>query len=525
MYKHYILCLMSICLFISLSYCKRLQNVLVLIGDDAGFESPVYNNNICKTPNLMKLAERSVIFKQAYTSVSSCSPSRSAILSGLPQHQNGMYGLHHSVHHFNSFDKVQSLPLLLQKAGIRTGIIGKKHVGPEYVYPFDFSQTEENHSILQIGRNITYMKNYLRQFLNSNDTRPFFMYIGFHDPHRCGATHPEYGSFCEKFGNGEPGMGSIVDWQPVHYKPDDVIVPYFVQDTPIARADIAAQYTTISRLDQGIGLMIKELELAGVLDDTLIIYSSDNGIPFPNGRTNLFDAGMAEPMLISSPYNTQRWAQQSDAMVSLVDIVPTVLEWFGLHYPDYKLNKQPVKLTGKSLLPILSEEPTNGWDHVYASHDLHEVTMYYPMRVLRNRQFKLIHNLNYKMPFPIDQDFYLSPTFQDILTRTRHKENLNWTKSLKTYYYRTQWELYDILNDPQELNNLAYNKQYLDVIKSLKIELNQWQNVTADPWICAPNGVLEASGTYKSHPSCLPLDNDTDEEDDELINRYTVHIN
>ena len=81
--------------------------------------------------------------------------------------------------------------------------------------------------------------------------RPFFLYIGFHDPHRCGHTNPEYGQFCEKFGNGDPGMGLIPDWTPSIYQPDDVIVPYFVPETPVARADIAAQYTTVSRLDQG----------------------------------------------------------------------------------------------------------------------------------------------------------------------------------------------------------------------------------------------------------------------------------
>ena len=77
------------------------------------------------------------------------------------------------------------------------------------------------------------------------------MYVAFHDPHRCGHTHPEYGMFCEKFGSGGSGFGVIPDWKPVYYRPEDVVVPYFVPDTPAARQDIAAQYTTISRLDQG----------------------------------------------------------------------------------------------------------------------------------------------------------------------------------------------------------------------------------------------------------------------------------
>ena len=101
-------------------------------------------------------------------------------------------------------------------------------------------------------------------------------------------------------------------------------------------------------------------------------------------------------------------------MVSLLDIVPTVLDWFSLAYPNYTLNNHHVQLTGRSLLPLLNNEPSGGddWDHVYASHNLHEITMYYPMRVLRTQQYKLIHNLNYAMPFPIDQDFYISNTFQ-----------------------------------------------------------------------------------------------------------------
>ena len=81
--------------------------------------------------------------------------------------------------------------------------------------------------------------------------RPFFLYVGFHDPHRCGHTHPEFGEFCEFFGNGETGMGLIPDWHPITYDPTQVEVPHFVQDTLLARRDIAAQYTAISRLDQG----------------------------------------------------------------------------------------------------------------------------------------------------------------------------------------------------------------------------------------------------------------------------------
>ena len=144
---------------------------------------------------------------------------------------------------------------------------------------------------------------------------------------------------------------------------------------------------------------------------------------------------------------------------------------------------------------------------VYGSHSLHEVTMYYPMRTLRNKCYKLIHNLNNAMPFPIDQDFYISPTFQDMLSRTIHHQQLPWIKTLDQYYNRDAWELYNVCLDYKELNNLANRTPYVKMFEKLKMQLHDWQNVTADPWICSPGGVLENCGAYKKQPQCMALDN------------------
>ncbi|XP_059764696.1 N-sulphoglucosamine sulphohydrolase isoform X1 [Balaenoptera ricei] len=481
----------------------RPRNVLLILADDGGFESGAYNNSAITTPHLDALARRSLVFRNAFTSVSSCSPSRASLLTGLPQHQNGMYGLHQDVHHFNSFDRVQSLPLLLGRAGVLTGIIGKKHVGPETVYPFDFAYTEENGSVLQVGRNITRIKLLVRKFLQTRDNRPFFLYVAFHDPHRCGHSQPQYGAFCEKFGNGESGMGQIPDWTPQTYNPKDVQVPYFVPDTPAARADLAAQYTTISRMDQGIGLVLQELRGAGVLNDTLVIFTSDNGIPFPSGRTNLYWPGTAEPMLVSSPEHPKRWGQVSEAYVSLLDLTPTILDWFSIPYPSYAIfGSKNVQLAGRSLLPALEAEPP--WTTVFGSQSHHEVTMSYPMRSVHHQNFHLVHNLHFKMPFPIDQDFYISPTFQDLLNRTTAGRRTGWYKDLHHYYYRERWELFDRSQDPHETQNLATDPRYAQVLELLQTQLVKWQWETHDPWVCAPNGVLEE----KLSPQCRPLHNE-----------------
>lgn len=138
-------------------------------ADDGGFEMGAYRNRICQTPNLDSLAKNSLIFNNAFTSVSSCSPSRASILTGQPSHQNGMYGLHQGVHNFNAFEKVQSIPNILRKHNVRTGIIGKKHVGPPDVFKFDFERTEEQYPINQVGRNITNIKLLVQEFLKTQN--------------------------------------------------------------------------------------------------------------------------------------------------------------------------------------------------------------------------------------------------------------------------------------------------------------------------------------------------------------------
>ena len=178
---------------------------------------------------------------------------------------------------------------------------------------------------------------------------------------------------------------------------------------------------------------------------------------------------------------------------------------------------QGVQLLNPPYLSVCSQEgvslpATSSRTAIFASHDLHECTMYYPMRSIRTHEFHLIHNLNFRMPFTIDQDFFASPTFQDLLERTRLGQPLHWYKTLRDYYYRPQWELYDIRIDPREEVNLAGKEDYAQVFTNLKEQLNTWQNITADPWICAPDGVLEFQGNYKAHPRCLSLENGLKDE-------------
>lgn len=501
------LTLFSVINFGTYASAGEIKNVLLLLADDAGFEMGAYLNKFCQTPNLDKLARKGLLFNNAFTSVSSCSPSRAQILTGQASHASGMYGLHQGVHNFNALPGIPTLPNVVREksqGAILSGIIGKKHVGSSEDFKFDFEQTEEQHSINQIGRNITLMKLYARDFLKQakSGAKPFFLMIAFHDPHRCGHITPQYGEFCERWGSGEEGMGTIPDWKPIYYDWRNLQVPAYLPDTDVVRQELAAQYMTMSRLDQGVGLMLKQLQDFGFDDNTLVIFTSDNGPPFPLGRTNLYEHGIRSPFILSSPNPKDRHLETTAAMTSLQDIFPTILDVFHMT----RDNSSASDSYTKSLLPLLqAEPPTHEDDAVFGSHNYHEITMDYPMRMIRTRRYKLIHNLNYWSYFPIDQDFYTSPTFQQILNATMHHRQLPWYKNLLAYYQRPEWELYDIKSDSLERYNLADKPKYKETLQSLKKRLLQWQVDTNDPWRCAPHAVLQAQGVFKKNPVCLSL--------------------
>jgi N-sulfoglucosamine sulfohydrolase len=140
--------------------------------------------------------------------------------------------------------------------------------------------------------------------------------------------------------------------------------------------------------------------------------------------------------------------------------------------------------------------------------------MAYPMRVIETRDFRLIHNINYKMPYPIASDLAESPTFQSILRNVSRHEPVIWYRKLHNYYYRPQWELYDHRSDPRELVNVANETSYAKVLTDLKTRLYTWLNETSDFWICSPGGVLvldkpkPSSFVNQVQPWCMDMYND-----------------
>ncbi len=430
------------------------RNVLLIVADDLGRQLGCYGDRVARTPHIDALAADGTRFDWAFCTTSSCSPSRSVILTGLQNHANGQYGLQHATHNFTTRPFVKSLPVLLGQAGYRTCSIGKVHVQPEELYKFDRYANDG----IAGGRNPVRMAANAEKFIREDDTRPFFIYFCPTDPHRAQhgfANDADY-----------PGVTAV------KFDTQKIPVPHFLPDQPEVRAELAEYYQSIARVDQGVGRLVEALTATGHLDDTLILFVSDNGPPFPGAKTNLYDSGTRLPLIVRSP-DQKHSGIVSQALVNWTDLVPTILVYTGAKAPPYALH-------GRSLVPILDAAAPEGWDEIYQSHSFHEVTMYYPMRSIRTRKYHYILNLAHALPYPFASDLFDSPTWQGVLKRNDTQYG---NRTVEAYVHRPRDELYDLEADRQETVNLAGRPEQAKVLAELREKVAAWQKKTDDPWL------------------------------------------
>lgn len=439
-------------------------NVVLVVSDDHGIEAlGCYGNPVIQTPNLDALAADGTRFTQAFCNASSCSPSRSAILTGLQNHANGMYGLAHDINHFSCLDGTVTLPARMKEAGFRTGRVGKMHYAPESLFPFDFGFPHD-----EFLRDDVRMSKACKPFIEENG--PFFLYWCSWNPHRGAGPLQSNPLKPDRFGN--PLESYPGDTEQV-YDESKVIVPSFMSDMPEVRAELAQYYQSISRMDRGVGELIKILKEAGKYDNTLIIYVSDNGSAFPGAKTTLYEPGMNLPCIVKAPGRDV--GVVNDALVSWVDITPTILDFTGVFAEENAFHGQSFKqCVGQPTTP-------NGWhSEIFASHSFHALTGYYPMRVIRSAQYKFIWNIAWPLTYPTGRDVWKGATWKAI---EREQPEYFGLRRMQDYMHRPEFELYDLAADPNELTNLADKPEYAAQVSDFIEKIKTLQEQTSDPWL------------------------------------------
>ncbi len=474
------------------------RNVIFFITDDESPTLGCYGDPVAVTPAIDEIAADGTLFLNAFATTASCSASRSVVMSGLHNHLNGQYGHQHSYHKFESFKNVASLslPRVMANAGYRTGHIGKYHVAPEQVYRY------ENYFKAN-SRNAVEMADKVKDFITADDEKPFFLYFGTSDPHRGGGNDKtsKLELKANLFGN-KPNKESFPGVDEVFYDPAKVTIPHFLTDTPETREELVQYYQSCSRIDRGVGRLMKILKESGQWEKTLFVFTSDHGMAFAGGKTTVYEGGLRVPFVVRNPYEENRGVKHN-GMISHVDITPSLLDFAGGLNPKSNAPNQMVdakkfwkdfpevakdnlgpaikKYHGKSWISILGKPDAEHWPSIFASHTFHEIQMYYPMRVIRDKEYKLIWNIAHGLPYPFASDLWAASSFQ-----AQFQKSLDAPYGQKTvgeYINRPKFEFYKIGEDPHEASNLASDPAYAEKLAEYQEKLKEFQKKMKDPWV------------------------------------------
>ncbi|ORX38013.1 alkaline-phosphatase-like protein [Kockovaella imperatae] len=464
------------------------QNVLLIIADDLGKYINSYGCQSVTTPNLTKFTDEAVRFTHAFACTPSCSGSRSTIFTGLHTHENGQYGLAWGPHgHFQTYEHVESMPRLFNEAGYLTGVLGKVHVGPPAVYPWKWMRESES-------RDVAWIADQAKEFFQEAGSDAFHLTVAFHDPHRDVKSR---GGFANDW-KYDPRV-ELLD-----VKESQVEVPPWLTDCAETRQELVEYYKAIHRFDQGVGMVLQALADSGLADSTLVMITSDNGPPFINSKTTLYEAGIDLPLLIRRPGGPKGIVNPN--MVSFTDLLPTMLDWAQIRpkmsdqdTEIHLFKASPSPRRGRSLLSILSDHtvvPSPDWqDAVFGSHTFHEFQNYWPTRIMRTRRFKYHRNIAWQLDFPFATDLYASLSFEGI--RNLPPPVMLGRRPFKNYIRRSAEELYDIEADPLEVDNLVDNLEYAETLKEMRTALEKWQQTTRDLFLYRDGASIQALIRYE----------------------------
>ena len=456
-------------------------NFLFIIFDDLSWNSVgAYGCEWVKTPNLDRVAKEGVRFQHAFTSNPKCSPCRASILTGRNSWQLEELSVHNSI-----FPKKWAVfPDLLEAAGYAVGLTGKgwgpgDHTGQGWTRnpagpSFDEHKSEP--PATGIGKN-----DYARNFEAFLDQRkdpqaPFSFWMGFQEPHRAYELHS--GTRLGK-------------------KLEDITVPPYFPDVRAVRSDLADYAIEVEWADQHIGKAMEILKSRGELDNTLIVITSDHGMPFPYVKGQIHEDGFRLPFVA-------RWGEGIkpgrvvEDFVNVRDIAPTFLELAGV--------EKHAQITGTSLVPLLKAEKS-GWLTEERKvmlvgkerHDLGRPNRWgYPVRAIRTPEFLYVHNYHPERWPACDPETNFgncddSPTKEVIKLLGGYYFNLS-------FHFRPADELYDLRNDPHGVKNLANDPAFADTMAGLKKEMLERLKAEGDPRALGNGTIFDTYEYVKQSP-------------------------
>ncbi len=448
-------CLVAVVLTLTLPVASagaadaKRPNFLIVMADDCTYNDlPLYGGANARTPNIDRLASQGLVFNRAYLAEAMCQPCRAELYTGQYPLRNGC-----AWNHSASRPTATSMPMHLGRVGYRVGLAGKVHVVPPKAFPFEKVAGFEPGCV----RNPTRPHDLkpAREFFTRRGDQPFCLVIALVEPHVPWVM----------------GDASV-------YPPKKIALPPNLADTQRTREDYGRYLAEITYMDSQVGEILKTLEQSGQADNTLVLFTSEQGSQFPGCKWTNWDTGLHTALIARWPGRVAV-GKRTDAMVQYADVLPTLLQAAGGDASEHVYD-------GRSFLPVLLGEKIEHREYAYGIHNNIPEGPAYPIRTVFDGRYRYIRNLT---PGEIYIEKHLmgvqgngalnNPYWGTWVGQAWN--NPHTYRLVKRYVQRPAEQLYDTAADPYELNNVAADPQRADLKSRLSAELDRWMTSQGDP--------------------------------------------
>jgi len=450
MNRHYCFTLQNLILLLVLAFsgCREQDpaefpvrpNILWITVEDLSPHLGSYGNALVSTPNLDRLATEGVRYTNVYATAPVCSAARTALITGMYQTSIGGHQ-HRANQSYDNFEhsSYQAVPPTHVKAFT------------EYLRAGGYYVTNNAKSDYNFGRPLTAWDENGGQahWRNRPDsTQPFFAVFNTARTHESRVwPNPE---------------------EEATINPDSVDLPPYYPDTPVIREDFARHLDNVSRMDGWVNDLLIQLEEDGLAENTIVFFFSDHGDGIPRGKRWLQDSGIQAPLIIRNPFSPQR-GLVDDQLVSFIDLTATVLSLAGVDIPDH--------FEGQAFMGAAAARAPRSLiyaarDRMDESHDMR--------RAVRDKRFKYIKNYHPDRPYFLPNRYRDRMPLMQELIRLREAGELDPVAARMFAQTKPEEELYDTLNDPHEIENLASNPSFAEILHKMRLALTQWQEETGD---------------------------------------------
>jgi N-sulfoglucosamine sulfohydrolase len=408
-------------------------HIVFITCHDLGRHLGCYGIRSVRTPTLDRIAAEGVRFANSFCTSPGCSPSRAAIATGRYPHCNGVLGLAHAHFGWELAPGERHVAAILGESGYYPVLFGLQHV-TYHVETLGFREIHRDRPADEVAAS-------LERFLAERGVEgaPLYLEINFFEPHR---------PF--DFGGVEPDTTHGVS------------VPGYLPDVEATQGELALMQGAIHKVDQSVARIQHALEQAGMLENTLLVFTADHGIAFPRAKGTLYDPGIETGLILRWPAGGVTGGRVLQPLISNVDLLPTLLEIAGVPVPE--------NVQGHSFRALLSGESYAPREAVFAEKTFHNE--YDPLRCIRTDRHKLIARLEASNPVEAPADVMRSPTYREMIE--------------ETLGHHGHFELYDLKADPLERDNLAGEAGHAELERDLKQRLHAWMEETNDPLLRGP---------------------------------------